>query len=161
MNVIRKKWYHKILRPFLNFSGTIQGYSGCGVCGDTWNWKKEHTIKLSERNLKYIDLLEYVTSAQIWERKMRNLIQFDKDHNEDLPEPTNAETREEPQKIKSLSDKCTKCNSWFQLYQNKIVCRGCGAPAEAEKDSELEKQLIEKQWSEAAMAGDADSERGE
>ena len=34
------------------------------------------------------------------------------------------------QKIKSLSDKCVKCGSWFQIFQGKVVCRNCGAKAE-------------------------------
>jgi hypothetical protein len=38
-------------------------------------------------NLKYIDLLDYVTDAQIWEKKIRDLIEFDKDHAKDIPNP--------------------------------------------------------------------------
>jgi len=25
-----------------NFVGSLKGISGCGICGDKWNWKKEH-----------------------------------------------------------------------------------------------------------------------
>jgi hypothetical protein len=44
-------------------------------------------------NLKYIDLLNYVTDAQIWEKKIRDLIEFDKEHSFDIPNPTGAESR--------------------------------------------------------------------
>ena len=36
---------NKILRKIRNFIGNFEGYSGCGICGDTWNWKKEHQIE--------------------------------------------------------------------------------------------------------------------
>ncbi len=42
--VVRKKWYHHLLRGVYNFLGSRQGYSGCGICGDSWWWKKNHTI---------------------------------------------------------------------------------------------------------------------
>ena len=38
-------------------------------------------------NLKYIDLLDYVTDAQIWEKKIRGLIEFDKEHSRDISNP--------------------------------------------------------------------------
>ena len=45
MNVVRKKWYHHLLRPFLNWWGsTMEGNSSCYICGDSWWWKKSHTI---------------------------------------------------------------------------------------------------------------------
>jgi hypothetical protein len=31
-----------LLRQVRNLLGA--GYSGCGICGDRWNWKKEHTV---------------------------------------------------------------------------------------------------------------------
>lgn len=31
-------------RIFRNFIGNFKGISGCLICGDTWNWKKEHNI---------------------------------------------------------------------------------------------------------------------
>lgn len=49
MNVERKKWYHKLLRPLLNAIGTLEGMSGCGICGDKWNWKMSHNVMLSSR----------------------------------------------------------------------------------------------------------------
>jgi len=45
--VARKKWYHKLLRPLLNAIGALKGISGCGVCGDKWNWKKSHDVEYS------------------------------------------------------------------------------------------------------------------
>lgn len=48
MRVERKNLFHKILRPILNWWGGIQGYSGCGICGDRWSWKEGHTIKMTE-----------------------------------------------------------------------------------------------------------------
>jgi hypothetical protein len=47
MNVGRKKWYHKLLRPLLNAVGALKGFSGCGICGDKWNWKKSHDVEYS------------------------------------------------------------------------------------------------------------------
>jgi hypothetical protein len=44
-------------------------------------------------NLKYIDLLNYVTDAQIWEKKIRDLIEFDKEHSFDIPKPADAGCR--------------------------------------------------------------------
>ena len=38
-------------------------------------------------NLRYIDLLDYVTDAQIWEKKIRGLIEFDKEHSRDISNP--------------------------------------------------------------------------
>lgn len=35
---------NQILRKLRNLKGELQGISGCGICGDTWNWKKEHNI---------------------------------------------------------------------------------------------------------------------
>jgi hypothetical protein len=31
-----------------NFLGRMKGCSGCGICGDTWNWKKEHVVEYAE-----------------------------------------------------------------------------------------------------------------
>jgi len=31
-------------RLIRNFVGNLKGVSGCMVCGDRWNWKKEHDI---------------------------------------------------------------------------------------------------------------------
>lgn len=31
------------LRNIRNYLGQRQGFSGCLRCGDTWNWKEEHT----------------------------------------------------------------------------------------------------------------------
>jgi hypothetical protein len=42
------------------------------------------------RELKYIDLLNYFADAQIWEKKIRDLIEFDKEHSFDIPNPTGA-----------------------------------------------------------------------
>ena len=42
-------WFHyPLLRWVKNTYGNSTGYSGCSHCGDTWNWKKEHTIMYSE-----------------------------------------------------------------------------------------------------------------
>ena len=35
-----------ILRRVRNFLGV--GYSGCLICGDKWNWKKNHTVQYSQ-----------------------------------------------------------------------------------------------------------------
>lgn len=44
MKVVKKGVFHKTFRPLLNLVGSIKGYSGCLICGDTWDWKKAHTI---------------------------------------------------------------------------------------------------------------------
>lgn len=44
MRVEKKNILHKIVRPLLNYWGRVHGISGCGICGDTWNWKKSHDI---------------------------------------------------------------------------------------------------------------------
>ena len=49
-------------------------------------------------NLKYIDQLNYVTDAQMWEKKIRDLIEFDKEHGRDIPNPTDAGDRGGPLK---------------------------------------------------------------
>ena len=36
------------MKKLRNWWGNSGGYSGCHICGETWNWKKEHTIKYSE-----------------------------------------------------------------------------------------------------------------
>lgn len=41
---------NKIIRRLKNFIGEIKGISGCGICGDNWNWKKEHSIHYSRSN---------------------------------------------------------------------------------------------------------------
>jgi hypothetical protein len=38
-------------------------------------------------NLRYIDLLDYVTDVQKWEKNIRDLIEFDKEHAKDIPNP--------------------------------------------------------------------------
>jgi len=40
------KWYHKLLRPLFNWYGALCGNSGCLICGDRWNWKKPHVVRL-------------------------------------------------------------------------------------------------------------------
>lgn len=37
------------LKKAKNQLGQLKGYSGCGRCGDTWNWKESETIYYSER----------------------------------------------------------------------------------------------------------------
>ena len=38
---------NKIVR-FLRNTFSSPSYSGCGICGDSWNWKKPHDIKISD-----------------------------------------------------------------------------------------------------------------
>lgn len=33
-----------MFRIFKNLIENIKGYSSCSKCGDTWNWKKSHSI---------------------------------------------------------------------------------------------------------------------
>lgn len=37
-----------IVRKIRNFIGKLKGYGSCYICGDTWNWKEEHTIYFTE-----------------------------------------------------------------------------------------------------------------
>jgi len=32
------------LRIIRNLFGSLRGYGGCMRCGDSWSWKKDHTI---------------------------------------------------------------------------------------------------------------------
>jgi len=36
------------LRLIRNLLGDMKGYSGCGICGDKWSWKREHVIMYAE-----------------------------------------------------------------------------------------------------------------
>jgi len=45
MSVVKKGLFHKALRPIFNLIGALKGYSGCLICGDTWDWKKPHFIE--------------------------------------------------------------------------------------------------------------------
>ncbi len=36
-------------RKYNNIVGNTGGYSGCAHCGDTWNWKKIHSIPYNDR----------------------------------------------------------------------------------------------------------------
>jgi hypothetical protein len=38
-------------------------------------------------NLKYIDLLDFYSNTLIWEKKIRDLIEFDKEHCKDILHP--------------------------------------------------------------------------
>ena len=38
----------ELKRKLKNTAGSAKGYSGCSCCGDTWNWKKEHSIPYSD-----------------------------------------------------------------------------------------------------------------
>jgi hypothetical protein len=33
-----------LLRIIKDIIGDSRGYSGCGICGDTWDWKEKHTV---------------------------------------------------------------------------------------------------------------------
>lgn len=37
-----------IKRWWKNLRGKLSGYSGCGCCGDRWNWKESHHIRYSD-----------------------------------------------------------------------------------------------------------------
>lgn len=36
-----------VLAPIRNWWGQRRGYSGCLRCGDSWNWKRRHSLWLS------------------------------------------------------------------------------------------------------------------
>lgn len=44
------KWYHWLFRPLFNVVGELRGNSGCGVCGDRWNWKEPHVVRLLQES---------------------------------------------------------------------------------------------------------------
>jgi hypothetical protein len=63
MNVERKKWCHKLLRPLLNAMGALKGTSGCLICGDNWNWKRGHYVEYINHQAAF------PTCEECWETK--------------------------------------------------------------------------------------------
>lgn len=61
------KWYHWLLRPLLNWWGTLSGFSGCGICGDRWNWKKPHEVAFAQGISAFPTCEECWQSAQLEE----------------------------------------------------------------------------------------------
>lgn len=39
---------NQVVRFINNYRGA--GFSGCGICGDKWSWKKEHAIPYDKNN---------------------------------------------------------------------------------------------------------------
>ena len=39
------------LRRLYNYWGSLNGYGGCRICGDSWYWKKHHSIWTGESGI--------------------------------------------------------------------------------------------------------------
>lgn len=46
------------VRIIKNFLGSLRGYSGCLRCGDSWSWKKDHSIPCDEHGSGIFPLCE-------------------------------------------------------------------------------------------------------